>query len=131
MKKTGILNRDIAALVAAMGHYDRLVVSDAGFPIPKGVPCIDLSMGANMPTVLEVLKMIALELEVEQFYFANEILPSPADRALEIQKIFPKAKSFPVPHVEFKKLALEARGIVRTGDFHAFGNVLLASGVAY
>lgn len=131
MKKTGILNRDIAALVAAMGHYDRLVVSDAGFPIPKGVPCIDLTMGANMPTVLEVLNMLALELEVEQFYFANEVLPSPADRALEIQKIFPRAKSFPVPHVEFKKLALEARGIVRTGDFHAYGNVLLASGVAY
>jgi len=131
MKKTGILNRDIAALVAMMGHYDRLVVSDAGFPIPKGVPCIDLTMGANTPTVLEVLKMIALELEVEQFYFANEFLPSPADRALEIQKIFPRAKSFPVPHTEFKKLALEARGIVRTGDFHAYGNVLLASGVAY
>lgn len=131
MKKTGILNRDIAALVAAMGHYDRLVVSDAGFPIPKGVPCIDLSMGANMPTVLEVLKMIALELEVEQFYFANEFLPSPDIRSAEIQAIFPKAKSFPVPHLEFKKLALEARGIVRTGDFHAYGNVLLASGVAY
>ncbi|HUW88062.1 MAG TPA: D-ribose pyranase [Candidatus Paceibacterota bacterium] len=131
MKKTGILNRDIAALVAAMGHYDRLVVTDAGFPIPKGVPCIDLTMGANMPTVLEVLNMLALELEVEQFYFANEVLPSPDSRSAEIQKIFPRAKSFPVPHLEFKKLALEARGIVRTGDFHAYGNVLLASGVAY
>jgi D-ribose pyranose/furanose isomerase RbsD len=75
--------------------------------------------------------VIALELEVEQFYFANEILPSPEARSLEIQGIFPKAKSFPVPHIEFKKLALEARGIVRTGDFHAYGNVLLASGVAY
>ena len=47
MKKTGILNRDLSSLVAAMGHYDRLVVSDAGFPIPKGVPCIDLTLGAN------------------------------------------------------------------------------------
>jgi len=131
MKKTGILNRDLSALVAAMGHYDRLVVSDAGFPIPKGVPCIDLSMGANMPTVLEVLKVIALELEVQEFYFANEILTSTANRSAQIQEIFPNAKSFPVPHVEFKKLALEARGIVRTGDFLAYGNVLLASGVAY
>lgn len=131
MKKTGILNRDISALVAAMGHYDRLVVSDAGFPIPKGVPCIDLTMGANIPTVLEVLKMIALELEVQEFYFANEFLPSPDSRSAEIQAIFPKAQSFPVPHIEFKKLTLEARGIVRTGDFHAYGNVLLASGVAY
>lgn len=131
MKKTGILNRDISALVGAMGHYDRLVVSDAGFPIPKGVPCIDLTMGANMPTVLEVLRMLALELEVEQFYLANEILPSPADRALEIQKIFPGATSFPVPHVEFKKLSFEARGIIRTGDFHPYGNVMLVSGVIY
>jgi D-ribose pyranase len=93
MKRTGILNRDLSSLVAAMGHYDRLVVSDAGFPIPKGVPCIDLTMGANSPTVLEVLKVIALELEVEQFYFANEILPSPEARSLEIQGIFPKAKT--------------------------------------
>ena len=131
MKKTGILNRDLSALVAAMGHYDRIVVSDAGFPIPKGVPCIDLTMGANTPTVLEVLKVIALELEVQEFYFANEYLPSPADRSSDIQGIFPNAQSFPIPHVEFRKLAMEARGIVRTGDFHAYGNVLLASGVAY
>lgn len=131
MKRTGILNRDLSALVAAMGHYDRLVVSDAGFPVPKGIPCIDLSMGANVPTVLQVLEVIALELEVEQFYFATEILPSPESRSREIQGIFPNAKSFPVPHAEFKKLAYEARGIVRTGDFHAYGNVLLASGVAY
>jgi D-ribose pyranase len=131
MKKTGILNRDLSALVAAMGHYDRLVVSDAGFPIPKGIPCIDLTLGANSPTVLEVLRVIALELQVEEFYFANEILPNPEHRAGEIQGIFPNAKSFPVPHAEFKTLALEARGIVRTGDFHAYGNVLLASGVAY
>lgn len=131
MKRRGILNRDLSALVAAMGHYDRLVVSDAGFPVPKGIPCIDLTMGANVPTVLQVLEVIALELEVEQFYFATEILPSPENRSREIQGIFPNAKSFPVPHAEFKKLALEARGIVRTGDFHAYGNVLLASGVAY
>lgn len=131
MKKTGILNRDISALVAAMGHYDRLVVSDAGFPIPKGVACIDLTMGANSPTVLEVLKVIALELEVEEFYFAKEISPSPESRAAEIAAIFPKAKSLPVAHLEFKKLALEARGVIRTGDFHAYGNVLLAAGVVY
>lgn len=81
--------------VAAMGHYDWLIVTDASLPIP------------------------------------NEVLPSPDRRSAEIQAIFPKAKSFPVPYLEFKKLALEAGGIVRTGDFHAYGNVLIASGVAY
>ena len=131
MKRTGILNRDLSALVAAMGHYDRMVVSDAGFPIPKGVPCIDLSMRANVPTVLEVLEIIAIELEVEQFYFASEVLTTQPTRLSQIAQKFPRAESFSIPHQEFKKLASEARGAVRTGDFSPYSNVLLASGVAY
>jgi D-ribose pyranase len=47
MKKTGIINRDVSALVAQMGHYDALMISDAGFPIPRGVPCVDLSLVAG------------------------------------------------------------------------------------
>ena len=35
MKYTGIINRDISAMVARTGHFDRIVVSDAGFPIPR------------------------------------------------------------------------------------------------
>ena len=32
MKYTGIINRDISAMVARTGHFDRIVISDAGFP---------------------------------------------------------------------------------------------------
>jgi D-ribose pyranase len=131
MKKTGILNRDVSALVAAMGHYDRLLISDAGFPIPKGVPCIDLSQRPTVPTVLEIAELLAIELEVEQFYFANEALRIRPDRSAEVSEIFPKAKGIAVPHEEFKKLAAEARGVIRTGDFTSYANVILVSGVAY
>ncbi|MCB0052122.1 MAG: D-ribose pyranase, partial [Caldilinea sp.] len=34
MKKSGILNADIAAVVASMGHFDTITVADAGLPIP-------------------------------------------------------------------------------------------------
>jgi len=91
MKYTGIINRDVSAMVARTGHFDRIVISDAGFPIPAGVPCIDLSMGPNLPKVPDVLRMIALELPVEQFWFANEIQPSADARAKELLEIFPKA----------------------------------------
>jgi D-ribose pyranase len=131
MKKTGILNRDISALVAAMGHTDRLLISDAGFPIPKGIPCIDLSLRPTVPTVLEIAELLAIELEVEQFYFADEVLKIRPNRGAEVNEFFPKAKGITVPHVEFKKLAAEARGIIRTGDFTSYANVLLVSGVAY
>jgi len=37
MKKTGILNREISALVASMGHRDFLIVADAGLPILEDI----------------------------------------------------------------------------------------------
>jgi D-ribose pyranase len=131
MKYTGILNRDISAMVARTGHFDRIVISDAGFPIPAGVPCIDLSMGPNLPKVPDVLKILTLELPIEQFWFAEEIKPSKEARAAELLAIMPKAECIPLPHAEFKKLAYGAVGVIRTGDFHAYGNVMVASGVAY
>ena len=131
MKHTGILNRDISAMIAETGHFDRIVISDAGFPIPKGVRCIDLSMGPNLTKVPDVLKMLALELPVEQFWFASEISPSADARGKEISAIFPKAECIPLPHADFKVLAYGAVGVIRTGDFHAYGHVMVASGVAY
>ena len=131
MKKTGILNRDISAMIAETGHFDRIVISDAGFPIPKGVRCIDLSMGPNLPKVVDVLQMIASELPVEQFWFAQEIQPSVDARKQEILSIFPGAEAIPLPHSDFKQLAYGAVGVIRTGDFHPYGNVMVASGVAY
>lgn len=131
MKQVGILNRDISAMIAETGHFDRIVISDAGFPIPKGVRCIDLSMGPNLPKVVEVLKMIAQELPVEQFWFAEEIKPGIDERKRELLNIFPEAEAISLPHADFKELAYGAIGVIRTGDFHPYGNVIVASGVAY
>ena len=33
MKKSGILNQPISAVIAGMGHTDTLVIADAGLPI--------------------------------------------------------------------------------------------------
>jgi len=34
MVETGILNRDIAAELAKLGHTDRVLIADAGLPYP-------------------------------------------------------------------------------------------------
>ena len=52
----GILNSNIASLVARSGHMDEIIVCDAGFPIPLGVETIDLALSAGHPDVLEVLE---------------------------------------------------------------------------
>jgi D-ribose pyranase len=131
VKKTGVLNRDLSALIASMGHHDQILIADAGFAIPKGVTCIDLSMGPNVPTVLQVLDVIALELEVEKFYFATEVLQYHENRSVEIQEKFTQAQCYPVMHEEFKELAKQVRGVIRTGEFVPYANVLLKSGIIY
>lgn len=131
MKKTGILNRDVAALVASMGHYDRIVVSDAGFSVPPGVPCVDLSLGLGSPTVDEVLQMLAAELQVEYFHVAEEVHEVIPSRESDVCRSFPGADARTIPHSEFKELAAGARGMVRTGDCRPYANVMLVSGVVY
>lgn len=34
MKKSGILNSEVASVVAGMGHMDWLSIGDAGMPVP-------------------------------------------------------------------------------------------------
>ena len=36
MKKTGIINSEVSAVVANMGHMDWLSIGDAGMPVPFG-----------------------------------------------------------------------------------------------
>lgn len=131
MKKTGLLNRDLSAIVAAMGHYDRLVVCDAGFPIPPDVDYVDLTLRANEPTVLEVVQLLLEELEVEQVRFASEALQPIPERQDELSGLLPNADVRDLPHEEFKRLARDARAVVRTGDFTPYANVMLISGVVY
>ena len=44
MKKRGILQHDLAHVIATLGHTDSLVIADAGLPIPMGVQRIDLAV---------------------------------------------------------------------------------------
>jgi D-ribose pyranase len=131
VKKIGIINRDVSALVAQLGHHDLLVVSDAGFPTPKGVPYIDLSIDEGTPTVAEIIAMIGRELQVESFVFAEESAGSAGDRATEIGAILPDAVPSRIPHAEVLAMAANARGLIRTGECRAFGNVILVTGVTY
>ncbi|GAB4423817.1 MAG: hypothetical protein Fur0044_21830 [Anaerolineae bacterium] len=52
MKKIGILNQPISAVIADLGHLDTLVIADAGLPIPAETERIDLALTQGIPTFL-------------------------------------------------------------------------------
>lgn len=131
MKKKGILNREISRVIATMGHYDLLVVADAGLPIPIDADCIDLVVDKDIPTVLQILKLLSSELEVEEFYVAEEGNAMNKSQYLAVEKIFPHASKFAIPHSSLKEKVKGAKAVIRTGDFSPYSNVILSSGVSF
>lgn len=131
MKKTGLLNHRLADVIARMGHTQRLVIADAGFPIPPGVERIDLAVVPGLPGVMELARVIAAELEVEGIIVADELMEQNLAFADEVFSIFPSASSSSVPHVEFKAMSESAVAVVRSGECTPYANIMLISGVTY
>ena len=72
MKKTGVLNQPISALLSSMGHTDPLIIGDAGLPIPRGPERIDLALRCGVPSFIEALETVLSELSVERAEVAEE-----------------------------------------------------------
>lgn len=131
MKKAGILNRQLAGIIAAMGHTDMLVVADAGLPVPAGVVTVDLAVVAGMPPLLTVLDAIAGELQMEALTVADEAIARDRGWGAAVQARFPEATLARVPHETFKQQTAHARAVVRTGECTPYANVILHAGVTF
>ena len=114
-----------------MGHTDKLVVADAGLPIPLDVQRIDLALAPGIPAFLDTLRVIASELAVEEFMVAEELTEQNPALVTAIQALFPDAKMFVVRHAQFKVITGSARAVVRTGETTPYANVILISGVTF
>jgi D-ribose pyranase len=129
MKEIGILNRNIAASIAKQGHGDLLMVTDAGFAIPSGIEVIDLSIEENKPMVLEVLATLRKYFSVEKMIMANQTKNVSPTLFVQISKAFGEDVNVEtVDHSAIKEMSKTVKAVIRTGDFTAFGNVILVSG---
>ncbi|GMQ63700.1 D-ribose pyranase [Vallitalea maricola] len=132
MLKGGILNPQMANLLAELGHKDTIVVSDAGLPMPLEVERVDLAWKPNEPRYLDVLKEVLKSLVVEKIILAEELKTVSPDMHKDIINLFPEDMEIEyVPHVMFKEKTKEARGIIRTGEFTPYPSIILVSGCAY
>jgi D-ribose pyranase len=129
MKKKGILNRDISNILSMIGHKDTICVCDAGFPIPQQVKCVDVSLSDNKPGLIEVLSILLEDFIVEKVVIAEETKKVSPTMYNKIIKLFPNVEIELIPHDEFKIRSNSCKGIIRTGEFTSFSNVILVSGV--
>jgi len=132
MKKGGILNPRINHLISETGHTDTIVVTDAGLPIPENVTHrIDLALKEGIPGFLETLDTVLTELQVEKVILAEEVKTVSPEMHDQIVSRFQDITIEYVPHIEFKQQTKQARGLIRTGEFTGYANVILVAGVVY
>ena len=129
MKEVGMINSHIDSALNRQGHMDMMMVVDAGFPCPDHVELIDIALSEGVPPILDVLAELRKVHSVEKIIMARDTQdhnPTYFDKA---------AKAFGdnvevevIPHTELKERSHNVKTIIRTGDFTAWGNVMLVSG---
>lgn len=129
MKRGGIINGQLAAALARLGHTDLIVVCDAGFPILPGPEVVDLALAFGVPDFETVLRVLLEEIVVEASIVAEEVRQAnPHSRNFLISCL--TEPEF-VPHDELKRLVGATRLVVRTGEATPYSNVILRCGVPF
>ena len=131
MKKIGIINQPISSVIAAMGHLDTLVIADAGLPIPLDTRRIDLALAEGVPTFLDTLRVVLVEMQVERAIVAEEMLTVSPHVYEAIRDLLGDIPIETVTHPVFKEETHLARAVVRSGEFTPYANIILVAGVVY
>jgi len=129
VKRAGILNPDLAAGLARLGHTDAVVVGDCGLPRPPGVVVVDLALVAGVPTFEQVVRALAEEIVVETAVVASEASVANPGVVDLVTELFGAPTT--VRHEEFKAASAGARLFVRTGEATPYANVILRCGVPF
>lgn len=139
MKRGKLINSEISSVISRMGHTDMLTIGDCGLPVPDHVERIDLAVIKGLPEFMPVLNAVLEELEIEKVILAEEIRkinPALLKEILELVELtsIKEDKKIIVEyisHERFKLLTSESKAVVRTGEYKAYANIILVSGVTF
>ncbi|WML36351.1 D-ribose pyranase [Clostridium sp. OS1-26] len=131
MKKIGLLNSEISSVISKMGHTDGLAIGDCGLPIPEETKRIDLALIKDIPSFIATLKVVLMELQVEEVELAKETADVNPALFEEIKKEIGDVKMTFITHEELKDKLKECKAVIRTGEQTPYANIILRSGVVF
>jgi D-ribose pyranase len=131
MKRAGILNAELARVIAGIGHGQTILIADAGMPCPAGVHLIDLAVTLGVPSFDDVFAVTVKELKVERFTIAEELVNSDHAVLKVIRSGLVGCDEHVVSHDALKKLSSDTVAFIRTGEATPYANVLLSAGVVF
>ena len=129
MLKTGVINGQLASVLARFRHMNSIAIVDGPFPSYNGIELVDLAIQMGVPKISDVLDAILPNLLITQIIMANEFKSKVEEST--VKKYLAHNRDFPVttiPHEEFKKEVGKVMAIIHTGDDVPFSSVILKSG---
>ncbi|MGW2093571.1 D-ribose pyranase [Promicromonospora sukumoe] len=132
MKHRGIINAALSGELARLGHTDLVAVADAGLPVPRDVPTVDLALVFGVPRFTQVLDALLDEIVIEEAWTSQGADGTPAGAWID-ERVEPRTgrPAERIPHPDLKAMTARARLVVRTGEATAWANVVLRCGVPF
>jgi D-ribose pyranase len=129
MRQDGLWHADLVSLILSLRHHDTVVIADAGLPVPRGVPVIDLGWRRREPRLIPVLAAVLDELIVERAMIATEVTDKGFLAALRAH--LQQVPVEQISHESLKARCGDAHVVVRTGEDTPYANVILDAGVPF
>lgn len=129
MRRSGVINGNLAQALASTRHTDLIMVSDAGFPAGPRTSVIDLALVPGQLPFATVLAAVLDELEIEAAFVASETADANPTQSATLGRLLPDAVR--IPHEELKSMANGAVFVVRSGDATPYSNALLRAGYPF
>jgi D-ribose pyranase len=131
MKRSGILNAELAAVIAGIGHGQTILIADAGMPRPSDIAIVDLAVVLGCPSFIDVVSAIVRECSIEKYTIATELLGSDSEVLPQLRACLEDTAEEAVSHTDLKELSKGALVFVRTGEATPYANVLLTASVVF
>ena len=129
MLRNGVINGQLASVLARFRHVNTLAIVDGPFPSYPGVELVDLALIKGFPPIPDVLDAILPLMELTGLYMANEFIEKVDKQTVDkYKKHHSGIPTILIPHEEFKIKVGQALAIIHTGDAVPYSSVILKSG---
>jgi D-ribose pyranase len=129
MMRDGIINGQLASLLARFRHVNSIAIVDGPFPSYLNVETVDLAVKKGFPTIPQILDLILPELELSGVVMAKEFEATVEKATVDSYRSYLKGLPIQViDHEDFKVKVGNTLGIIHTGDPIPYSSVILKSG---
>lgn len=135
MLTTKLINPEIMAVLAKCGHGDKILISDANYPLDSksgNAKKIYLALEKDCPTATQVVEVLKSAVNFEKAELMTPGTEAEPEIFEEFRKVLPEAEFETLGRYEYYDACCkeQVKLAILSGESRTFANILLTVGVA-